>query len=282
MVYASFNESVTSQYNITGDFVRRNEISQQTFSSIHALQNPAIQIQNRGGNDVKPAHVPGLTPGLDLVLYNGDNLDSIVNDYKINKLNEHFTEFEKIKEEMKKNEINLEKVLTISGIEQTDEMVEFKKIIDVLKNRLIDSKSKCEDALEEYSIAKQKYTGFFDKFNTLYKSFDEEEEQDTEFFKKIDEKMKKEFNKLNIDTLCKKYTDAFKNYGIVLIQLKSITGTIIPTTSCQICLENQVEYFLDPCGHTLCGTCKDNCDKTNRTKCHYCREPRKSYKKLFL
>ena len=104
MVYASFNESVTSQYNITGDFVRRNEISQQTFSSeqtfssIHALQNPAIQIQNRGGNDVKPTHVPGLTPGLDLVLYNGDNLDSIVNDYKINKLNEHFTEFEKIKE----------------------------------------------------------------------------------------------------------------------------------------------------------------------------------------
>jgi 16S rRNA C1402 (ribose-2'-O) methylase RsmI len=96
-----------------------------------------------------------------LVLYNGDNLDSIVNDYKINKLNEHFTEFEKIKEEMKKNEINLEKVLTISGIEQTDEMVEFKKIIDVLKNRLIDSKSKCEDALEEYSIAKQKIYWFF-------------------------------------------------------------------------------------------------------------------------
>ena len=59
-----------------------------------------------------------------------------------------------------------------------------------------------------------------------------------------------------------------------------ISGTIIPTITCQVCLENQIEYFVDPCGHTICKVCKVECEKLKN--CHYCRTPRNGYKRLYL
>ena len=47
---------------------------------------------------------------------------------------------------------------------------------------------------------------------------------------------------------------------------------------CTICMEFKLEYFIDPCGHTLCKNCKE---KLNN-KCFYCRNKITGFKKLFL
>ena len=54
---------------------------------------------------------------------------------------------------------------------------------------------------------------------------------------------------------------------------------MIPPSTCGICYENQVVYFLDSCGHTTCEQCKIKCEKF--TYCHYCRAPKGKYRKLF-
>lgn len=54
---------------------------------------------------------------------------------------------------------------------------------------------------------------------------------------------------------------------------------LIPASTCGICYENQVTYFIETCGHTICDDCKIKCGKS--IYCHYCRTPRGEYKKLF-
>jgi hypothetical protein len=49
---------------------------------------------------------------------------------------------------------------------------------------------------------------------------------------------------------------------------------------CVICMENQVLWFNDPCGHTLCGSCYT---KTEQNKnCHYCRVEKNITRRLYL
>ena len=62
---------------------------------------------------------------------------------------------------------------------------------------------------------------------------------------------------------------------LALIPLSSISNSTI----CQICLENQIEYFIDPCGHTICKKCAEK--TLNTPNCHYCRTKKNELKKLF-
>ena len=77
-----------------------------------------------------------------------------------------------------------------------------------------------------------------------------------------------------------KYEEAYTEFEKTKIKISIISGTILPPTICQICLEHQVEYFLDPCGHTICKHCKVICE--NKPDCHYCRTKKKGYKRLYL
>lgn len=46
--------------------------------------------------------------------------------------------------------------------------------------------------------------------------------------------------------------------------------------TCPICITNEIDVFLEPCGHTLCH----NCNKS--TFCHICRTKIKSARRLFF
>jgi len=46
--------------------------------------------------------------------------------------------------------------------------------------------------------------------------------------------------------------------------------------TCPICITNEIDVFLEPCGHTLCH----NCNKS--TFCHMCRTKIKSARRLFF
>ena len=47
---------------------------------------------------------------------------------------------------------------------------------------------------------------------------------------------------------------------------------------CTICLESKIEYFIDPCGHTLCNNCKNKMNES----CYYCRSKINTIRKLYL
>ena len=96
----------------------------------------------------------------------------------------------------------------------------------------------------------------------------------------LKDKIDSYYQKLEIDTLIENYEESMKQFKIAKYKLSSIFGNVAPTAMCQICLDNQVEYFLDPCGHTLCGSCKVSCE--SKTHCHYCRTKRNNFKKLYF
>ena len=54
-------------------------------------------------------------------------------------------------------------------------------------------------------------------------------------------------------------------------------SSILPSGICRICLESEVTYFIDPCGHTICGLCKEL--SKSLTTCHTCRANITSLKK---
>lgn len=43
-------------------------------------------------------------------------------------------------------------------------------------------------------------------------------------------------------------------------------------STCSLCFSNQVNHFINPCGHTLCGSCKDNLNVKSYDNCVFCRK----------
>jgi hypothetical protein len=43
-------------------------------------------------------------------------------------------------------------------------------------------------------------------------------------------------------------------------------------STCSLCFSNQVNHFINPCGHTLCATCKDNLNVKSYDNCVFCRK----------
>uniref|UniRef100_A0A6C0B0D7 RING-type domain-containing protein n=1 Tax=viral metagenome TaxID=1070528 RepID=A0A6C0B0D7_9ZZZZ len=62
---------------------------------------------------------------------------------------------------------------------------------------------------------------------------------------------------------------------------KTLIGlSSVSLTMCTICMEKQIEWFVDPCGHTLCDDCKSKTEKLKT--CHYCRTQKTKFSRLYL
>ena len=84
---------------------------------------------------------------------------------------------------------------------------------------------------------------------------------------------------LDIENLEKNHLIISDKYSIVKKQMNTVKNYFVKQHNiCNICMDNGVEFFIDPCGHTLCGNCKNKCTSSN---CHYCRNTRKAFKKLY-
>ena len=81
-----------------------------------------------------------------------------------------------------------------------------------------------------------------------------------------------------MDSLKKEYSESLSEYSFFKNLLRSIND-ISPCGICQICMENQVGYFIDPCGHAICYSCNG---KTKSLLCPFCRTHISSYKKMYL
>ena len=139
-------------------------------------------------------------------------------------------------------------------------------------------------AENELKYAKQKYTNFCqsikDCVTTLLNSgtVDENDESIKDMFER---KIEEYYIYLKLDDLLKNFNTKFEEFEKLKYKISLIVGSFLPTTICQICLENQVDYFIDPCGHTICKACKLICENKT-TVCHYCRGKRNTYKRLYL
>ena len=134
----------------------------------------------------------------------------------------------------------------------------------------------------QLSSAREKYTLFCENIKNCIESIIQTpDESDNQLKQLLEQKLENYYSTLNLDTLIEDFNKKSELFEKTKYQVAQLTGTFLPTTICQICLENEVEYFIDPCGHTICKNCKSTCENKSN-KCHYCRTVRSSYRRLYL
>lgn len=152
---------------------------------------------------------------------------------------------------------------------------EFKAKVVLLYNR----KLEINITFEEH---KRMYSQFTENIMTLTKNISETNNnsaEDEQLIELLTMKIEWYYNKLNLDSLKKEIDSINQEYEFVKALLAEFAG-FIPATICQICLERQIGYFIDECGHTLCSECMDK--SKGIRKCHFCRKTINSFKRLYL
>ena len=148
----------------------------------------------------------------------------------------------------------------------------FKKEIAHVYQQKIHLSSVLETKKQEYSIFCNNVEGILN----LMESYPE---PDIEFCNSIRSKIDWYFSKLEIPHLLEEYSTITKKLNSLKAVLHKVSGMVNPVI-CGICYSNQVFYFVDPCGHSLCESCKTKCEASN--KCHYCNTSRNMYRRLYL
>ena len=221
---------------------------------------------------------------------------SETNDYYLennNQFNQFKTFEELITERGTENKVNYDtlfeniknKLFDLKKIEATEiiDIGKFKEPYIELKKSVCDIYINFITSESELNEAKEKYSLFCENIKKTITSIDIcgiNDESDVLLKELIEKKIDSYYINLNLDQLKNNLNISFNKLQETKQKINIIFG-IIPVTICQICLENQIEYFVDPCGHTLCGVCKDKCVKVS-SSCHYCRTNRNSFKRIYL
>jgi hypothetical protein len=134
----------------------------------------------------------------------------------------------------------------------------------------------------ELNKKKEKYKSFCDHVSSLLESMEPfyagSPEQD-QFRKILKERIEWYYSELNLARLALENKIVNEEFSFMKETLKNISS-ISNSTQCSICYENQVSWYIDPCGHTLCGSCKERCSEN--TMCHYCSTKKNKYSRLYL
>lgn len=104
-------------------------------------------------------------------------------------------------------------------------------------------------------------------------------EKDKQLRDVLEERIDWYYSKLELDTLIDEEYRLKSEFHFVKTSLQELSSIHV-SVLCSICMENQVSWYIDPCGHTLCETCKTR--SHNKLTCHYCRAPRIKFNRLYL
>jgi hypothetical protein len=104
-------------------------------------------------------------------------------------------------------------------------------------------------------------------------------EKDIQLRDLLNERTEWYYKELEMDALVEEEIELVSEFDFLKQTLADLSGLSGPTL-CSICMENQVSWFIDPCGHTLCKECKIKTEKMSQ--CHYCREQKMKYGRLYL
>ena len=191
--------------------------------------------------------------------------------------------FEKIKEKLYNGvttTLDESKIVQLSekyNINHTKSLINnFKQNISILYNKKIEL---------EITISQKKklYNQFCDSItesiNCIKNIHNEPDTEDTKLISLLSERLEWYYNELGLYTLIESLNETEAEFYFLKSTLADLAGLNCPST-CSICMENQVSWYINPCGHTLCENCKNKCEGS--IYCHYCRNKISKYNRLYI
>jgi hypothetical protein len=153
--------------------------------------------------------------------------------------------------------------------------------VESFKKVLIKLNTLKNDLEQEYSEKKEVVNKFSEKVQELVDLVSSVEAKTSltqySFKELLFAKVVEYSDAFGLDLIKEKISNVNKELVCLKDSIRSFNSIQHPCV-CTICMESKLEYFIDPCGHTLCKNCKD---KLNN-KCFYCRNKISGFKKLFL
>jgi len=157
------------------------------------------------------------------------------------------------------------------------------EVINHLKKKVVNIHNKKIELDIIFNESTLKFKKFSDLIIEVITNFNGSNElsdsNDSKLSDLLMEKINKYYSFLDLENL-KNQTDSINKEYLTIKHLFYELSGLIPASTCQICLENQINYFIDPCGHTICTTCKEK--RPGLQKCHFCRTNVSTFKRLYL
>jgi hypothetical protein len=157
---------------------------------------------------------------------------------------------------------------------------EFTNIVNRIKKLIVNNfnqKISLEITLEENKKKFEQFTNTINSLITSINSAPNVEQEDQALKELLISRINWYYSNLDIESLKKQHSEILSEYSFFKDLLKSFSE-VSPGGTCGICLDSEITYFIDPCGHTVCTNCKP---KINN-KCHFCRTSISSIKKVFI
>lgn len=151
-----------------------------------------------------------------------------------------------------------------------------KKNISTLYQNKIKIDNKIDNSFKKYNDFLQSLSDFTEKMQSVVEIFTD---QDQEFKDTVHDRIEWYYKQLGLEELLNEQKSITNEYNYLLNVIKGLSEITNPCM-CQICYTNQVSFYLNPCGHTLCESCKNKYQISKN--CHYCRTSINSFNKLFL
>jgi len=172
-------------------------------------------------------------------------------------------------------EISPEEIITYKSKYNIED--HFKAITKLKKqiSSLYLKKTEHEVLLQE---KRRKYTSFCENIKNCVLFIDEMNDQDDTLKQLLNERINWYYNELDIDNFINMEYNLKKEFTFLKKSIKEFVR--ISPTVCSICMEHEISWFIDPCGHTMCEQCKVNTERTQR--CHYCRTEKQKLNRLYL
>ena len=158
--------------------------------------------------------------------------------------------------------------------ELNDSINEFKKNITFLYNKKIELEIEIENKTKNYN-------DFCNHIKELIKNINSFNgpEEDIQLKEMLSKRIDWYYEHLNLENLMNEKFQVVSEYSFLKTTINNLQS-INYSTVCNICLENQVSWFIDPCGHSLCEDCKTKTEKTST--CHYCRTKKIKHNKFYF
>ncbi len=161
-------------------------------------------------------------------------------------------------------------------------MIEFMKKFKTQLTRMNDAEQKMKEAMNTNNKNIDKLSTFIQFLETLH-SYDKCSENKETIEKELLAMSTSIKNDDQLKQIKETYMLEYKRFHKYVNMLKLFNQMNVGTT-CSICLEENVDSYFNPCGHTACAKC---CEKTlkmtyNDDACPLCRKPIQTVKKLYI